>query len=207
MDQMPSRRGNGNKRCSAGSDDDLEVPESKKQINSYENGGPANSKKWGHKNKSVNENEEIKEIHALHRKLVRREEEDAFPRFRHGTVYVQLIEMDPKYTYIFDKDIIARCSDKLEPFIRPLAQATEADRGLADTIKSRTSLEFYFDLRYIPKIGIWAITRRVSTSSTRSSSPPSLLVRCSANINFLSLLHSSSLPRKKNCKVSPQSNQ
>lgn len=158
---MPATQSKRNKRRSTKADSDFEpeVPQAKKQINSYEDGTPVNGKKIRHKNNSV---DDLEVIYAVPRKLVCRDQEDGFPRFHHGTVYIQLIELDPKYTYIFEKDIIARSSEVLRDCMR--VRIAESDKGLAETIKHRAGLEYFFDLRYIQSTDIWALVRLVSIS-------------------------------------------
>jgi hypothetical protein len=160
---MPATQSKRNKRRSTNADSDFEpeVPPAKKQINSYEDGTPVNGKKLSHKKNSVND---FELIYAFPRRLVCRDQEDGFPRFHHGTVYIQLIEMDPKYTYIFDKDIIARSSEGLRDCMSPGVRVAESDPGLAKTIKHRAGLEYFFDLKYIQSTDIWALVRLVSIS-------------------------------------------
>ena len=85
---------------------------------------------------------------------------DGFPRFHRGTVYIQLIELHQKYTYTVDKAIIQRFSDVLACHLERLI--TEVDYSLAETLKRRERLQFFFELQYIPRIGIWALVNVVS---------------------------------------------
>lgn len=161
MYQMPTMRGNRNKRRIADDDDDsdFEIPQSKKQITSDEGGTPVHVKKNGHKQAAIID----LESYAVPRKLVCKGDgyrQHGFPRFHQGTIYIQLIELHDKYTYIFDKDIIMRSSAKLAEIMG--VRLKEADSCLAETIKQHAGLEFFFDLKYVPKVGGWALVGAVS---------------------------------------------
>jgi hypothetical protein len=85
---------------------------------------------------------------------------DGFPRFHHGTVYIQLIELHKKYTYTVDKAIIQRFSDVLAYQLK--RRITEVDCALAKTLKRPERLEIFLKLQYIPQKGMWVLMNVVS---------------------------------------------
>ena len=163
---MAPARAKDKKRCNAGDQEhaDVEAPERKKKAPSGQDTGPVRGRMGGRKHEATIDLESG-EQYAVSRQIIRRvdangEPEGHFPRYDNGTVYIELIEGEDRYTYIFDKNVFMDRSDALSKLME--LQPEEADRSLAINVRKQFRLEFFFTLTYSRKHGVWAISQAVS---------------------------------------------
>jgi hypothetical protein len=93
-----------------------------------------------------------------------------FPRCDNGTIYIEILPLHGKYTYLFHRNFLCRRSAWIKDTIdQPV---TELDVNLAQEHTRRTGIKTRYALQFSHKDNDWALAKTVSHTSI------SIYIRC-----------------------------
>jgi hypothetical protein len=88
-----------------------------------------------------------------------------FPRFKEGTVYIDVAKTDENYVYAFEKHVLARASSWFaDSLYRPIY---EIDDKKAELCKKQTGYETRYEIFYSERYDLWILGRTVSCRSCK----------------------------------------